>query len=136
MATYTFALQHTGRPYAPAERIPADAWSEYSRHTSLQAAERALRWANTKMTRRCGTGWDDHYRIIALKDTSIVRCYLCLGYIGEDGHHRHCDAMVELVALWRAGEPAPAEETPEGWASPYQCGRCAALERGAACHNG
>jgi len=72
MARYTYAVEHTGRPFGPNEPIPEDAWEEYSRHTSLAAATRAYHRAVGEMKQRCNPyggslcAWDDHFRIVDL----------------------------------------------------------------------
>ena len=124
MSHYLYALQHTGRPYGGS--IPEDAWSEVSRHTSIGVAFKALRRAYRDMAQACGQGaWDDHYRVVALRSHTVQFANVCAGWIDSDGDLRHCDAVAQTTAIWEAGEPAPKQPTPDGWAWPDQCGACA-----------
>lgn len=132
---YAFVLQHTGRPYAPAERIPESAWQELSRHTSKRAAYNALRLACQDMERACGVGaWNDHYRVVALHTHDVRRLHVCLGWLDAQARTQCCEHAAEAytTATWEAGEPEPPVTTPEGWASPSQCAECGEKERAAA----
>jgi hypothetical protein len=130
MSSYTFALQHTGRPYAPAENIPSSAWRELSRHTSKRAAYNALRLARREMTKACGVGaWNDHHRVVALKTHQVRYLHVCMGWLDAAGRSQPCDAEAHTTATWEAGQPAPPVETPQGWAGPSQCAACAERER-------
>lgn len=130
MATYRFAVQHTGRPFGPTESIPADGWSLYSRHTTLSAARKATKQALADMRESCGPGaWDDHYRVVALVDTTAVFDLTCGGSISPQGS-KPCPnvASTRVTVPWPAGGPAPACPIPDGWQSEYQCAACCQRE--------
>lgn len=107
----TFAVQHVGRPYGPGEPIPEEAWSEFSRHASQEAAEKAVE-------RYCGhlepCQWDDHFRIVPLQDRTLRFYLVC----HECGKNRHVEVK------WDAFAPAPECPIPQGWATPEQCVEC------------
>jgi len=125
MSKYTSALQHTGRPYAPSENIPEEAWQEYSRHTSLEAAYKALNYARYDMAKACGgDGWDDHFRIVPLETRIVHYVHLCLGYTNASGRIVPCDAQTTTEVVWEAGHPTPPMPVPDGWAGVSQCRAC------------
>lgn len=56
-----FVVENVGRPYAPSNNIPSDAWSKRSEHASMVAAFRAIERYKAHLS--VGS-WDDHYRVI------------------------------------------------------------------------
>ncbi len=132
MSRYLYALEHTGRAFAPAERIPDTAWRELSRHTSRRAAYNALRLARQEMLRACGVGaWNDHFRVTALRSHRVRYAHYCWGWIDAAGRSHWCEDAAEAhtAGVWEAGQPAPPVGTPQGWAGPSQCAACAERER-------
>ena len=129
MSSYQFAVEHTGRPFGPMETPTG--WHEISRHTTLSAARKQVARFNREMREACGTGWDDHHRIVALRDTRICYTHRCSGWVGlADGRlyscPNQCESTEELP--WLAGRPAPVPTIPNGWESENQCAECANRE--------
>ena len=63
-----FTVQNVGRPYAPSESIPENAWEDYSKHASYNAARKAI--SNYRAHLDIGS-WDDHYRILDPKGIPV-----------------------------------------------------------------
>jgi len=113
MSVYRFAVEHTGQPFAGC--IPETAWRELSRHTSLKAAERATRRAYAAMRQACGPGaWNNHYRIVAVLDTTLTGTWYC-----------RCGKAETVVVPCLASQPYPAVPLPAGWPDGITCARCA-----------
>lgn len=135
MASYTFAVQHVGRPYAGV--IPESAWRELSRHTSRRAAYRAVRLLREDMRRLCGVGaWNDHHRVVSLRTFKMRYRHLCYGWLDIAGRYRACESgrlgmAAEAVTetVWEADRPAPPMKTPAGWYDSGQCLECRERER-------
>ena len=106
MGRYKYAVMATGRPFGPCEpTTESDFRHTVSRHTSYNAAARALDRQFGEMHARCGPGaWDNHYTIFALRAiqwTTELRCNVCL-------QPRRYDYT------WEPGEePAMPETCPE-----------------------
>lgn len=56
-----FKVLHVGRPYAPSENIPAEAWKVYSQHETESAAWKKIDQAKAHLS---PGSWDDHYKVI------------------------------------------------------------------------
>ena len=123
MSKYLFAIETTGRPFSGV--IPDSAWSLYSEHTTLSAAQKALKRLYAEWNFDHGA-WGDHARIIALRPTTLVRTHYCLGYIDHHGHAVPCpDWAVEEVSYhWGEAEPEPSESKPLGWYDRRRCFAC------------
>ena len=128
MAKHSFELQHTGRPFGPAENIPDAAWRMYSRHTTLSAAQKALGRTKSENRQACGqNAWSDHYRLIALRDTPMTQQWSCTGPIPWE-HNPHCERYISVPFTWPAGHSCPESPTPAGWRESNQCSSCNHLE--------
>jgi len=136
MASYRFQLQHTGRPFGPSETIPDGAWREVSKHTTFQAARKARASVYAAMTSASGVNaWDDHYRIVALRDTGLTFNYFCLGPIDCLGKRpSDCADNAAVWLEWPAGTPEPSAPIPDGWESAALCGACARIEQEGRAH--
>lgn len=113
--SYKFAVQDTGRPYGPCEKIPDYAWRHRSRHTSLSAAEKAIR----DYCAHCDYGsWDNHYRIIALHDLQMEFTFNCV----------ECLATITVATTWPRGDAQPTV-LPHDWPMPHICRTCYEAEQ-------
>lgn len=132
MATYRFAVQATGRPYGPCESMERAKWADVSRHTTLSAACKRLDRELDDMRRACGpTAWDNHFRVVALRDLRLTWECRCEGSHGRD--YRGCTEAKQatIAVVVNAGEPVPVCPTPEGWVSTGQCLTCETREQAA-----
>jgi hypothetical protein len=129
MSTYNYSVRSTGRPFGPCERLTdADYANEVSRHTSLDAAERARSRLVADMREHCGYGaWDNHYEVFALRDQTITYTLRCNGP-AVHGHYGCPNGIaLTLVLDWPAGTTRPAlPDAIEGWDSSWQCSDCRA----------
>jgi hypothetical protein len=105
MSDYKFAVEHTGRPYGDMD--PAWEYADWYRcnsYTTLRAAERAVERREASMSRYCGpTGWNDHFRIVALRDIKTKVVVRCAGHDGRCPHR----ASITADAVWHEGETHP-----------------------------
>lgn len=82
MATYRWAVRHTGRPFGPAEKLePEDFKHVISQHTTYATAERRLVAERADMREACGlNAWSDHFGIFPLEPvryTGTAKCRIC-----------------------------------------------------------
>jgi len=120
---YKYVVQHTGRPYGPAESPDMMAWFELSRHTSYSAAKTARDKHIADMREVCGTGaWNDHFRIVPTHDAIMTRTILC----------ESCNNVATIKYVWHAMTPLPNPDDfiPDDWVTKEICRACYEKERG------
>ena len=124
MSDYTFAVQHTGRPYGDMDPAWEYAdWHRCSSHTTLRAAERAVETRRRETTKYCGpTGWNDHFRIIALRDVKMKVVVQCVGHGGWCPH----SASITVDAVWHEGDtrPTSADQRIDDLDGEWLCSDC------------
>lgn len=124
-----FELQVVNRAYGPGDVIPWEA-ARRERFSSLNAAKAALRDEQDAMRARCGaSGWDGHFRLIALQDTTAEAEFACSGPIGAE-QPGGCQHYRSVLFTWKAGHTYAecVPDSPDGWYSAVLCPVCRAAE--------
>lgn len=85
-----WSIRYTGRPFGPCERLDdSDYIHEYSKHSTLLAAQKAIDRLNQQETAAWGqNAWGDHNAIFALEDIPMVARFRCDG-CGNETEHRY-----------------------------------------------